>query len=118
MDPKKMSTGTTGFLELNVDTETGDDLVDHFHIEVGEESDGTINNFDGDEIRTWERNGRPIGSGGFGTAWLEKEVRGNTRVVKEVKKVLPNIKTRYWIRELSTLALLSKNKTNFPEFYG
>lgn len=113
-----MSTRLNGFLELTFEHETGDDLVDHFHLTTETDSKGAIQHVNDHGIESWSRESRPIGTGGFGTAWLEKEAGGKTRVVKEVRKVIPNIKTRYWVRELSTMALLSKNKTCYPEFYG
>ena len=113
-----MSSGLAGFLELTFENETGDDLVDHFHLSAAQEPDGTISHISDGDVESWKREGRPVGKGGFGIAWLERDVKGNTRVIKEVKKVIPGVKTRYWIRELSAMALLSKNKTGFPHFYG
>ncbi|KAK5083318.1 Protein kinase protein rad53 [Exophiala xenobiotica] len=113
-----MSAGLIPFLELTYDTETRDDLVDHFHLNAVQEQDGAVRHVNDGSSELWRREGRPIGTGGFGTAWLEREAGGKTRVVKEVTKVIPRVKTRYWVRELSTMALLSKNKTCYPEFYG
>lgn len=113
-----MSAGLTPFLDLTYETETGDDLVDHFHLNAVQEQDGAVRHVNDVSSELWRREGRPIGTGGFGTAWLEREAGGKTRVVKEVSKVIPRVRTRYWVRELSSMALLSKNKTCYPEFYG
>lgn len=113
-----MSAGLTPFLDLTYETETGDDLVDHFHLNAVQEQDGAVRHVNDGSSGVWRGEGRPIGTGSFGTAWLERETGGKTGVVKEVSKVIPRVKTRYWIHELSSMALLSKNKTCYPEFYG
>lgn len=103
-----MSVSELGFLDLDRQHETGNDLVDHFHLDSEWTSTGAIKHDLGHRVEIWTRERRPLGSGGFGTAWLEKSQNGKQRVVKEVRKLIPNVKTRYWIRELSAMALLSK----------
>ena len=97
-----------GFLDLSAGNETGDDLVDHFHIDTVQEHDGTLIHVHNTANERWERQRKPLGVGGFGTAWLETSSSGRVRVVKEVQKMIPQISTKYWIRELSAMALLSK----------
>ena len=113
-----MSAKSTGFLKLTFENETDDDLVDHFHLSAEQELNGAIKHVSNRGFESWRIEGRPIGVGGFGTAWLERSASGRTRVVKEVRNVIPNVNTRYWVRELSSMALLSKNKIQYPEFYG
>ena len=97
-----------GFLDLYAGNETGDDLVDHFHIDTAQEPDGALVHVNDAADERWKRQRRPLGVGGFGTAWLETSSSGRVRVVKEVQKAIPHVSTKYWIRELSAMALLSK----------
>jgi len=113
-----MSASLTLFLDLTSESETGEDLVDHFHLNAVQEPDGAVKHVNDGSSEIWRREAKPLGTGGFGTAWLEREDGGKTRVVKEVSKFTPRVEKRYWVRELLSMALLSKNKTCYPEFYG
>lgn len=65
------------------------------------------------EIKRWRRDGSPIGYGGFGTVWREKDQDGEARAVKQVRKTLPNSETKYYLRELLAMAALSKVSIQF-----
>lgn len=58
------------------------------------------------EIKKWSRV-RELGHGGFGTVYLEKELHGALRAVKEIRKPTHGARTMDYLRELLAMAYFS-----------
>jgi serine/threonine protein kinase len=68
----------------------------------------------------WKR-GRNLGTGSFGTVWLEKLIVENGekyRAVKEVRKVVQRSKAIDYSRELEAIAKFSHQKVQKGSFFG
>ena len=61
---------------------------------------------------------KEIGMGNCGSVWLESDLNGSERAVKRIPKWIYTRNKINYKREVAAMAILSKFKQNFVQFYG
>lgn len=70
-----------------------------------------------DRTERWTRV-KKVGRGGFGRVYLERDMVGRFRAVKELSKEFNEAQRQDYLRELFAMAYFSKDQACFPYFRG
>ena len=108
-----------------------DDLVDRFKLEAEIFSNYTLHTYQRSDsdwelsnkrgtatvIKTWIRI-KEVGAGICSNVWLEGASDGSERALKKIPKLVYTRNKIDYKREIAAMAVLSKHKHNFVQFYG